>query len=272
MNGGDDLLARTRSALLYALEALADHREAVVVIGAQAIFLRTGPGSVALPEMTKDSDLSLDPRALGHEPLIEEAMRSAGFELQTDKPQPGSWVNREGIPVDLMVPEALSGKEGRRGGRIPPHSSQATRRAVGLEAAVVDRSPMEISSLAPEDARTLTAYVAGPAALLVSKLHKLSERQNQIDRLNDKDAYDVYRILVAVKTEELVSAFGRLRDDPLAGPVTREALELLEVLFAAGPEALGSSMAGRAETGLGTPAVVAASVADLAADLIRALE
>jgi hypothetical protein len=272
MSGGDDLLARTRSALLDALEALADHRDAIVVIGAQAIFLRTGPGSVALPEMTKDSDLALDPRILDREPLIEEAMRSAGFELQSQKPQPGTWINRQGIPVDLMVPAALSGGGGRRGGRIPPHSNLATRRAVGLEAAMVDRGRLEIRSLTANDRRTFSAYVAGPAALLVSKLHKLSERQEQPDRLNDKDAHDVYRLLVAVPTEELVTAFGKLREDSLAGGVTRHALDVLARLFAAGPEAPGSIMAGRTETGLGRPDVVAASVAALAADVIGSLE
>jgi hypothetical protein len=269
--GGADLLIRTRTALLDALETLAVHREAVVVIGAQAIYLHTGRGSASLPEMTKDSDLALDPRALGRAPLIEEAMRAAGFELDDQKPQPGTWVNRDGIPVDLMVPEALSGQGGRRGGRIPPHSNSATRRAVGLEAAVVDRSLMEIGSLDPDDERLFPTYVAGPAALLVSKLHKISEREDQSDRLADKDAHDIYRLLVAAPTGDLVRVFFELRDDPLAGDVTRRALEFLGRLFAVGPEALGSTMAGRAEAGVGSPEVVAASVAALAADVLDGL-
>jgi thiamine pyrophosphate-dependent acetolactate synthase large subunit-like protein len=56
-SGGPDLLARARSALLDALDALAEHRRAVVVIGAQAIYLHTGGAAVALAEATKDSDL-----------------------------------------------------------------------------------------------------------------------------------------------------------------------------------------------------------------------
>lgn len=271
-NGGADLLVRTRTALLDALETLAEHREAVVVIGAQAIYLHTGRGSASLPEMTKDSDLVLDPRALEPTPLIEEAMRAADFELQDHKPQPGTWINRDGIPVDLMVPAALSGRGGRRGGRIPPHSNRATRRAVGLEAAVVDRNLMEIRSLDPGDERVFSAYVAGPAALLVSKLHKISEREDQSDRLADKDAHDVYRLMVTVPTEALVRTFSELRDDPLAGDATRQALEFLSRLFASGPDALGSSMAGRAEAGVGSPEVVAASVAALAADVLNGLK
>lgn len=37
----DDLLVQSRTALLDALEALADHRDAVVIIDAQAVYLRT---------------------------------------------------------------------------------------------------------------------------------------------------------------------------------------------------------------------------------------
>ena len=53
--------------------------------------------------------------------------------------------------------------------------------------------------------------------------------------------------------------------------MTREALDLLAELFAAGPDAAGSDMAGRAEEGVGDPEVVAASTAVLAADLLTTL-
>ena len=45
----------------------------------------------------------------------------------------------------------------------------------------------------------------------------------------------------------------------------------LEQLFASGPDALGSTMAGRAEELFGNAAVVSAAVAALAADLLAAL-
>lgn len=64
--------------------------------------------------------------------------------------------------------------------------------------------------------------------------------------------------------EDPTSSLLRLRGDPLAGGVTASAIGSLERLFAAGPEALGSTMAGRAEEGVGDPALVAASVAALA--------
>lgn len=46
-NGAGDLLVQARSALLDALTALWEHRDSVVVIGAQAIYLHTGAVSLA---------------------------------------------------------------------------------------------------------------------------------------------------------------------------------------------------------------------------------
>lgn len=58
-DGDVDLTVRARSALLDAAEALSDHRESLVLIGAQAVYLRTGGLQVALAEATKDSDVAL---------------------------------------------------------------------------------------------------------------------------------------------------------------------------------------------------------------------
>jgi hypothetical protein len=260
-----------RRGLLDALEALRPHLDALVLIGAQAIYLHTGAANVALAETTKDSDLALDTRVLSDTPLLEQAMGEAGFRLDANAPQPGSWLNREDIPVDLLVPEALAGAAGRRGARIPPHSKHAARRARGLEAAVVEHTPMRIAALAVHDPRTFTVNVAGPAALLVSKLHKIAERSLTPDRLTDKDAHDLYRLLVAVPTDPLAEALRRLSADPFAGEVSRQAVNLLEEHFAAGPGALGPTMAGRAEEGIGDPAGVAAAAAVLAVDLVVAV-
>ncbi|WP_405429414.1 GSU2403 family nucleotidyltransferase fold protein [Micromonospora sp. NBC_00617] len=266
--GDGDLLVAARGALLDALEALRRHADAVVVVGAQAIYLHTGAAPVALAEATKDCDLALDARALPQEPLLEEAMRAAGFHLDVRAHQPGAWLNHKGIPVDLMVPEALAGGSGRRAAKIPPHSKSAARRAVGLEAVVVDHVALDIRALAPGDSRVYAANVAGPAALLVAKLHKIGERQETPKRLVDKDAHDIYRLLVAVRTEQLAASLRRLRADDLAGRATEQALGFLANLFAAGPEAPGSVMAGRAEEGIGDPLVVSAATHALAEDLL----
>lgn len=270
--GDSDLLVAARGALLDALEALHAHRHAVIVIGAQAIYLHTGAGEVALAEATKDSDLALDTRILPSEPLLEQAMTAAGFRRDLQAPQPGSWLNPVGIPVDLMVPESLAGTSGRRGARIPPHSKHAARRAAGLEAALIDHAPMVVTALAPGDGRAYVANVAGPAALLVAKLHKLGERQATPGRLVDKDAHDLYRLLRVIPTDRLASSLEQLARNELAGMVTKEALTYLNDLFAAGPEAVGSTMAGRAEEGVGDPLTVSASVVFLAQDLLAAID
>jgi hypothetical protein len=266
------LMVKARSALLDALDALAEHRDAVVVVGAQAIYLHTGSVDVALAEATKDSDLALNPASLSDEPLVEEAMSAAGFYLNPLSNQPGAWMNPAGVPVDLMVPEALAGAGGKtaRGGRIPPHAKNATRRARGLEAAIVDHQPMTVDSLDPSDTRSFEANVAGPAALIVAKLHKLGERSKKPGRLVDKDAHDIYRVFRAVHTETLAAGFQMLRANDASGEVTKEALVYLEELFGE-EEALGSVMAGRAEEGIGNPAEVSASVVLLARDLMERL-
>lgn len=130
-----DLLTQSRAALLDALEALAEQREAIIVIGAQAVYLRTPIAPVALAEVTKDSDLAFDPRRLNPNPLIEEALQAAGFVLNPTVNQPGAWQTPQGVPVDLMVPNSLAGPGGptTRGARLPPHSKGAMRRARGLE-------------------------------------------------------------------------------------------------------------------------------------------
>jgi hypothetical protein len=53
------------------------------------------------------------------------------------------------------------------------------------------------------DGRSAVINVAGSAALLVAKLHKLGERVDTPDRLNDKDAHDIYRLLVATDSPDL---------------------------------------------------------------------
>jgi len=79
------LIVEARTALLDAVAALEAHKDSVILIGAQAIYLRTGSATFALAETTKDSDLAIDPRKLGEDPLLEEAMTDAGFKIWRDR-------------------------------------------------------------------------------------------------------------------------------------------------------------------------------------------
>ncbi len=63
---------------------------------------------------------------------------------------------------------------------MPPHERKTARRVPGLEAAIVDRDRLTIAGFA-DDGRSVEAWVAGPAALLVAKAYKLAERLGQAD-------------------------------------------------------------------------------------------
>jgi hypothetical protein len=135
----------------------------------------------------------------------------------------------------------------------------------------VDHAPITVQALGADDKPAYAVNVAGPAALLIAKLHKLRDRQDAPGRLHDKDAHDIYRLLVSVPTEDLALTLRGLHEDELAGAATEAALALLASMFAEGPTATGSELAGRAEEGIGDPDVVAASVTALASDLLEAI-
>lgn len=254
-----------RRALLDALDALGPQREAVVLCGAQAIYLHVGEADFAVAPYTTDADIGLRVEGLLSEPALGAAMRTAGFST-TD--QPGTWVNADGVAVDLLVPESLGGP-GRRGARLgPPHGSQAARKVRGLEAIVVDFTPQVIASFEEGvDKRAFEISVAGPAALLVSKLHKIGERVNAGGRrLDDKDALDIYRLLRSVHPHEMRTGLGRLRLDPLAGSVTEEALVFLGRDFGK-PDAAGVLMTARGLAGVEDPDTTAASCVALVEEL-----
>ena len=267
------VLART--VLLDALEALGGQRSAVIVVGAQAVYLHTGALDLAVPELTIDADITLDPALLHETPEIEGALLGAGFERGEHV---GTWIasrSVSGVParveVDLMVPDAVGGP-GRRAARLPGHAKEVARKARGLEAALIDKSVTTIRSLEPSDPRALDVAIAGPAALLIAKLHKIAERiaERQRRRLEDKDALDVLRLLQATATDPLAATVRTLLRAEVSGEVTREALGLLGEHFA-DARAAGSQMAVRAVGVLIPGELVAASCAALASDLLRAL-
>ncbi len=132
MPGVGNLIVEARAALLDAVAALEARKDSVTLIGAQAIYLRTGSATFALAEATKDTDLAIDPRKLGEDPRPEEAMTKAGFILDPVSRQPGAWMSPNGIPVDLMVLEHLAGSGSRREDATrrrpaPPSPSNAER-------------------------------------------------------------------------------------------------------------------------------------------------
>lgn len=235
-----------RNVLLDGLEALKDHHASITVVGAQAVYLRTQTAQFATAAFTSDGDLGLDPRTLDDEPLIQERLMAAGFELLADN-QPGLWGRKEmvgdvvvPVELDLLVGAKLAGS-GTRSANIRPHDKMTARRVPGLEAAIVDRSPMTITAL-DDSERSVEVNVAGPAALLVAKAHKIHDRLGNPGRLTNKDAGDVYRLMVGAPQREVISTFQALINDPLVGDVTANGLKFLREQFG-GPAAPGVALA-----------------------------
>ena len=115
-----------------------------------------------------------------------------------------------------------------------PHGSNAARKTSGLEAALVDHGPVTITALDPADPRSLEVEVATPAALLVAKIHKISDRLRpgqRRGRLEDKDAADVLRIMQTTDPAGTAASLRALLEHALAGPVAAAALDHLRELF-----------------------------------------
>jgi len=83
-------------------------------------------------------------------------------------------------------------------------------------------------------------------------LHKIADRENQPDRLGDKDALDILRLLRGIGTAALAGSMRRLLEHELSRQVSGEALVLLHRLLAV-PGANGVEMVVRATEGLEDP-------------------
>ncbi|RLB59339.1 MAG: hypothetical protein DRI34_02190 [Deltaproteobacteria bacterium] len=271
-----ELYVLARQVLLDAIEALGAHRDAIVLVGAQAVYLHVGDADLAVAPYTTDGDLVLDPAVLGQIPPLERALLDAGF-LPKKADSVGVWItHRESslspkteVAVDLLVPESVSPGKGRRAARLAGHDPRAARKVVGLEGALVDVDRMQLGALAEGDERVFDVQVAGPAALLVAKLLKIRDRR-ETTRHSDKDALDVARLLRGVETADLAERMRHLRADARSATVTREALDLLEALFGR-RAAEGIEMAIRSAGGMVDADELAVSCELLARDLLDAL-
>lgn len=265
----DDLYVASRRALLDALEALGDQRQSLVLIGAQAVYLHAPDDDLAVAPTTTDADLGLDPDLLADSPLLSDRLAAADFELTKE---PGIWMSRHGATVDLIVPESLAGT-GRRGARLGVHGNRAARRAAGIEGCLVDNEAMTIGGLDDDDhdRRAFSLAVAGPAALIVSKTHKIAGRLDEgRGRLKDKDALDVYRLLRAVEPGVFAGGFERLLANNLSAESARSAVRDFGDLFADGA-GVGVDMTVRATEILIPEAEVRAALPLLAQELLRSV-
>jgi len=268
----DPLYIAARRVLLDALDAARDHLGALTLVGAQAVYVHANEADLAVAPYTIDGDIAIDPRVLGAAPPLDRVLNAAGFVAREGAV--GTWqrsVSVEAvtrlISVDLLVPESLGGP-GRRAARTPPHGVAIARKVSGLEGVLVDREPFAFTSFEHDDDRSFEIAVAGPAALIVAKVFKILDRAADADRLRDKDALDVYRLLRAVPTDELATRFATLRAASMSAPVTERAIAELSLLFGT-QQSDGCAMAVRSAGDFEAGETLAAAFAALTQDLVR---
>jgi len=208
-------VAQSRRLLVDTIRTLAGFSDAITVIGAHAVHVWTQE-AWGLVEMqaTRDADLAVNPVFVAPDPKLLDLLGGLGLSpALPDRPGIYGYDEEAALPlperttIDLIVPEAYAGP-GRRAARIVGQKSTASR-AVGLELAIWDRHRRTLSAL-DEPAESVDAWIAGPAALLVAKAHKVHERLGQVDvradRLRPKDSGDIALLMMVSKPDEVARA------------------------------------------------------------------
>lgn len=237
------------------------------MVGAHAVYWHTGDVGLPVAPHTTDADFALDPQLLLTDPSVAEAMTSGGFTLGI---QPGEWRSASGVVVDLLVPASLAGP-GRRGARLAGHGKRAAHKASGLEACLVDNVVARVGALEEAHDRSFDLKIAGPAALIVTKVHKLTDPERvERGRVSQKDALDVYSLLVKVPLKSFTDGFAKLLSSELAAEVTRAALEGFAELFAT-ESSRGVRMVVAATAGLEDEALITQATTVLAGELLASV-
>lgn len=219
-----DPTARSRRLLIETVAELQPFHESLTVIGSHAVYARAeGLFEGYIFESTADADLAVDPAFVGPDPRIIDLMQSAGLErAHPDRPGIYGYAGEAHIPqltrttIDLLVPEIFAGR-GRRSASITGQRNAATR-ASGIELALFDRSEMILDTL-PIDPNPLRAsvHVAGHAALLTAKAHKLMDRladfERRPHRLRPKDSVDVGLLMLSSQPDEVADTLSRARTE-----------------------------------------------------------
>lgn len=264
---------KAREVLIEALEALGSHREAIILVGAQAIYMQVGEGDFGVPPYTTDADIVFDPELVKTDPKLDHILKAAGFMLDRSEANAvGSWT-KDNVAVDLMIPASMGGP-GRRSARIKGQARNIIRKTHGLEACLVDNDFMEVQSFSDKSKPTISIKISGPAGLLVAKLLKIEERMTQESsgqsgRVNNKDSLDIFRLL----HYEPVSLKNRLNNvihDPKSARPAQQALDYLIKVFEH-PDSIGCMMAADAARGYANPDEVRMRASILTKRLISSL-
>jgi len=210
--------AVSRRTLVEATIALQTLSPAVfVLVGAHAVQLRAPENALGLPAFTFDGDFVVNPAGPIRSRAVRGTLEAAGFGLR-DK-QSGLYERprapremRRATQIDVFVPAAFEHEWDS-----DAYDARATMAQPGLEACLIDRSPMEVATV--DDGRpyqSAAVDVAGVVALLVAKGWKIGERYDQGPEAFAevrKDLGDVYRLLQASTPDENANILRALRAD-----------------------------------------------------------
>ncbi|MHB8296306.1 MAG: hypothetical protein ACYDH5_17160 [Acidimicrobiales bacterium] len=259
-------LVHARDVLLIGLGALDQQREALTIVGAQAVLEHTRHDRALPLTLTKDADTSLAPEYVSRDQDIKATMLAAGFVQHQDRP--GTWSYRMGdsdepVGFDILVPGSLAGG-GRRGARVPGQDRHAIGRAAGLELSLRDRRKMRIEAL-DASGRAVEAYLAGPAAMTCAKAYKLAERladlrEGRRDRVLPKDAGDVWRLMAVSDPREARATYTEAERDTAIAPAVRRGHDYLLELF--GADGAGTDLAVRDLRALVPQALIRQTISD----------
>lgn len=192
-------------------------------------------------QATRDADIVVNPTFVTPDPKLLDVMGGIGVvPALPDRPGVYGYAAEDKLSlaerttIDLIVPEVYAGF-GRRAARIAGQKHAASR-ATGLELAVWDRHRCALTAINdPTD--TVDAWVAGPAALLVAKTHKVHERIAQIatrpDRLRPKDSGDVALLMMVTDPQDVAEAMTSLSSQhPEITPMVAKAAAWLIEMYA----------------------------------------
>lgn len=212
-----DVIAR--SALIDAISALNNVSEtAFIVVGAQAVYLRTEQVQLRIPPYTLDGDIVADPRRVRRARIISETLESANFEIRgyggLYHLSSADHAVRIATRIDVFVPARFENDWDLNG--YNQRDARAVMSQAGLEIALTDHSIMELHGL-NGDNRRVNVKVAGAVALLIAKGWKIGERYEkgpeEFQKVG-KDVADVYRLLLVHDADELSAALRRVPKEP----------------------------------------------------------
>ena len=141
----DSIYVAARRVLLDALQALQLHSDSMVLIGAQAVYVRTERTELAIAPFTTDADIALNPTSLGSTPEISRIMEDAHF----------AWAKRQSRRMGRPVRGGRADHRRSRGCREFPSLWQPTRDTGAHDSRATQRClPEAFEGLRPSSSTT----------------------------------------------------------------------------------------------------------------------